>query len=641
MGKYIYRPQYAADYGQVETVGGGVVLGDNNDGTFKRYYENSGSILTYPVFPANGAVPAGRDIICVRAGLRQRNTGLFGLYNGWVMGFLRIADKRESSTQIYLQDGYNDGGRDVYGPPMYNKNLAPWTPDDLSTMGTEVGAAVGEIGPSKNRWCVCTESYIVVYYEDPVTAPVANYPSNNQTINTSSVSFTAKTNLTQMEQPVQAVFQVARDNAFTTDVRTFVGGLNANTDPNATSNYVSVIGKDSYTDLGPGVWYLRIKGRDFRGKESAWGNTTQFTISHAALPVPTISSPLNGTTVASPYAQRSAVIAAQPSGDRYVGVEFQFSKANDFSSGVISWANVKDGIYFASSSDPKTISYNPKPDSSVTAGQRSGKVGIEDPSQYLSQGTWYVRVRAIDKYLQTGSFSSTTSFAVSHPPVPTGISPSGGASFDQDETQVSWTFTDPWSDDYQSAYQMTVQDPSNNIIQDTGKINSSTQRAKMNIPATWLNTSNLKVNVRIWDSDGVASSAVITGVFRLVKAPIITLTYPAADAAIISGQPNLQWSCVFSRAGVTQKSFRAKFTRTDNGNVEFDSGVVTSTDTSYLPPTPILKNLSGYQLSFTVTDSENVSKTILRNFSTNFERGSSVISNGDTSMYLERGYATV
>lgn len=636
MGRYIYRPQYSTDYGEVETVGSGVVLGDQNDNTYKRYFENAGSIMTFPVW--NGAgVPAGKTILCVRAGHRQRNTGIFGLYNGWVVGYLRINNARQQSTRAYKQDGYIDSAREILGPALYkNAAFESWTPAEISTMGTETMAAEADIDTDK-RWCVVAESYIQVIYDDPVIVPTITYPSNNQTIATSSVQFAATCVPTQEEQPVRAVFQVARDSAFTSDVRTFVGGLNASTAAGSKSFYVSKILDPSYTELGPGKWYVRVKGRDFRGSdyESAWGTVTSFTINHGPLPVPTLTAPQAGQVLPTPYGIRSAYFNTQPSGERKVGANWSFSKDSTFNTGVVSWTNTANGFFIADASQPKTVSYNAEP-TDFSPGQNAGLVSFEDPSQYLSQGTWFGRVRAMDVYGQPSAWSSNYQFSVSHPPVVGSTFPSGGIAFDQNVSNVSWQFTDPWAGDYQTAYRMVVRDPSSNILQDTGKVLGNFNQADMDVAQTFLE-QNMSYTLEVWDADDI-KSAVKTSNFRMSKAPVITITSPAADEELVTGQPTFQWSVVFATGAVTQASWELRVVNRYSGILVHTTGNINSTATSYTPPLPILKNIINYQVVLRITDSQGITNTGRQNFKTNFIRPASFPTTVDAADYDNSGH---
>ncbi|AOE44533.1 minor tail protein [Gordonia phage Jumbo] len=646
MGRYFWRPDFAAavDYGNVDTDGSGAVLGDNTDSTRKKYFSDSGSILTF-VPPSPSVVPAGRSIIAVRAGHRQTNQLLF---NGWPRTYLRVDGKRQENTVVYKQDGNSSSVRQILGPALYNLNLVPWTWADINKMSAETGAAIGEIGPNKkNRWCIATEVFIQIIWNDPVPTPTDPYPAANQTIDTSSVQFSAKSPAPQEEQPVQTVFQVCRVNTFDNDdVRSFVGGLNGSTDANSRSYYVSDpldTENDSYTDLGPGDWYLRIKNRDYLGNESAWSAVTKFTVAHGALPTPSITDPTAAATVNTPYRPRKARIAVQPVGGRRVGVEWQFARDAAFTTSVVQWANTSGGTFVASAGFPFDIQYDPKPNPATQPGKNGPTVAPDDPSQYLAQGGWYGRVRCADVYGQFGPWSSAVQFTVTHPPVPNSLIPTGGASFDQAEAPVRWTFGDPWNEDYQTAYRMRVYDNAMNLIQDTGKVASGLSRATMNVSKATYHRQVLTVNIDTWDADDVPSNAgtPLTGTLLLSTAPVTTIIYPEVDDAIPSGQPNFQWSNVFAVSGITQKSFRLRVTEISSGTLVYDSGVITSAGTSHQPTRPILKNLFGYQVSLTITDSEDLAKEVRRNFSTNFDRPETVTSTADPSLYDTEGYVNV
>lgn len=640
MGRYYWRPNFAAsvDYGNVDTDGSGPVLGDNNDNTGKKYFSDAGSILSFNL-PSATVIPTGRDIIAVRVGHRQKNAVL--LFNGWVRSYLRYDGKRQSNTIAYKQDGYSTSTREVLGTALYNQNLDPWPWEEIAKMAAETGAHDGEIGPNKNnRWCYATEVFIQLVYNDPVPVPTDVYPANGATIDTSSVQFSAKAPASQEEQPVKTVFQVCRVNTFDNDdVRTFIGGLNSSTDPASRSYYVSDPLKDSYTNLGPGTWYVRIKNRDYRDAESAWGATSSFTIVHGPLPGATLVDPTSGATVTSPYRVRTGRISAAIPGGRKAGITWQFSKASDFSSGVVQWTNTADGTFTAASDFPVDVSYDPTPNALTQSGLQGNTVGAADPPQYLSQGTWYGRVRVTDVWGQYGPWSTALSFSVSHPPVPSNLIPTGGASFDQAEGPVRWTFTDPWSNDYQTAYQMVVRDSSNNVLQTIAKTTSGLSKATMNVPNTYLRQV-LTIGIEVWDADDVKNLTpnVLVGTCRLSKAPVTTIIFPSADGVQInSGQPNFQWSSVFAAAGIVQQSFAIVIKESDTGKVVYDSGTITGTAVNHLPTRPILKNLKGYQMALTITDSENLGKTVYRNFATNFDRPETVYCDVDTSGYAEYG----
>lgn len=646
MGRFLWRPNVAAsiDYGNVDTDGSGTVLGDNNDSTQKKYFSDSGSILSF-VLPSPSVIPIGREVIAVRVGHRQKNEAL--LFNGWPRTYLRYEGRKQANTVAYKQDGYSSSTRQVLGAALYNKNLIPWGWAEIEKMGAETGAAIGDIGPDrKKRWCVCTEVFIQLIWNDPVPIPSLPHPANNETIDTSSVQFSAVHPAPQDEQPVQTVFQVSRSINFDDDdVRTFIGGLNGSVDPNSRSYYVSdpLKDDDSYTNLGPGTWYLRIKGRDFRGNESDWGSTTSFDIVHGPLPVPSLTDPTQSSSINTPYRPRKARIDIQPSGGRRVGVTWQFARDEGFTDNVVQWTNSEGGTFVASSGFPFDIQYDPRPNPSISSGGNGGAVGVLDPSQYLGQGQWHARVRCTDVWGQSGAWSDPILFGVVHPPVPVNMVPNGGASFDQEITPVRWGFSDPWRDDYQTSYRMRVYDSAMNVIQDTGKTLSGVNRGTMSVVKSTHHRQLLTVAVDVWDADDVPSAPEnqLVGTCRLSTAPVITIVFPQDLEQIASGQPAFEWSCVYAAPGIVQKSFRIKVVDNSSGKIMYDSGEVFSVDEMHVPTRPILKNMAAYQMSLTVTDSEDLSRTVHRNFATNFDRPEVVFCEVNHDVYQEFGYCDV
>lgn len=634
MSRIIFRPNQAVDYGTVETNGSGNVLGDGQDNTRKQYYEDSGSILLYPTFDTS-IIPDGRSVIAVRAGHRQQNGGsLIALHNGWVMGYLRISNQRVGKSKAYNQDGYSTNARAIEGPAIYNTALAPWAAADINKMTTDVGSATGEFGPNtKKLWCICNDSYIILVVDDDVVTPSVNYPADGATIATSSVDFKGNVTVTQNEQPVACVFQVSRSEYFDDEtVDTFVGGLVQTA--GQTSNYDSIVGRDSYTRLGPGKWYLRCKAKDYRGVESNWGDTTSFNIVHATLPAPAVSNPGPNSTKATPYGYREGVFQITPPGERYVGMEWQFCQNSDFATGpVVSWKNNAVGRYNAGA-----IGYTSDPDPQVTPGLHGDKVSTDDPDQYLKQGDWYVRIRAVDVWDQAGPWSASHKFTVSHPPVVQQPWPSGEKGFDDDAFPVQWTFGDAWKGDAQSAYRVIVRDPASNVLYDSGKVASPFNTAKVNIGDEW-KEQILGLSIQVWDRDDIPS-AVWTGTFRLSTAPFIHLNYPAPDEQIITGQPDLSWTVDFA-PGQSQKSFHIAFIRRDTGNIEYKTAITPGATNFWHAPTAILKNMSAYQLALTITDTQDLYTTLLRNFSTNYVRPPTIYCSAYDTNYEEDGYVTI
>lgn len=634
MSRIIHRPNQAVDFGTVETNGEGNVLGDGLNSTRKQYYEDSGSILLYPAFDPS-LVPEGREVIAVRAAHIQENGGsLLLLHNGWVMGYLRIGNQRVGKSRAYKQDGFDTHTRVVEGPAIYNTALKPWVHTDINNMQTDVGSATGEFGPDKRKlWCICTESYIVLVVNDDVLVPTINYPANGSTIKTSSVDFKGNVTVTQEEQPIACVFQVSRSQYFDDDtVDTFVGGLVQSS--GSTSNYDSKVQDDSYTRLGLGLWYVRVKGKDYRGVESDWGVTTSFTISHDPLPIPEVTKPALGGVKNTPYGYNEGLIPIDPPGERFVGLEWEFCQDEDFDSGpIVNWKNNEVGRY-----SKGVIGYLADPNPSITPGLNGAVVSTDDPDQYLQQGDWYVRVRCVDVWDQVGAWSAPSSFSVSHPPSVVNPWPYGEKGFDDEAFPVRWTFGDPWKGDSQSAYRIIVRDPASNVLVDTGKVSSPFNAVYVDIDEIW-KEQILGLSIQLWDRDDVPSE-VWTGSFRHSTAPYIHLDYPAPDEVVITGQPDLDWDVDFA-PGQSQKSFHIAFIRRDNATVQYKTAVTPSALTEWHPPSVVLKNVTDYQLALTVTDTQDLYTTLLRNFSTDYVRPPTLHCAAYDTNYEEDGFVTI
>ena len=636
MGYYRRRPTSGTDWGTVETSGSNP-LGDNNDGTRKAYFDTGGTIQGYPKFVADTMIPAGRQIIAVKVGHRQVNGGIFSVGNGWPISRLRFGTKRADESICYKQDGFSTSVRQVSGPPLYKPGTAGpgyWTEDEINTISSDIGTNESPAPNRDNKWCIATEVFVDVVYDEPLTAPSPSYPAAGQTISTSSVNFAAVCPAPQAEQPVQAIFQVTQQADFSGDgVSSFIGGLQSSTAADAKSVFTSVKTKGTYTNLGPGLWRMRMKKRDSWGRESGWSATTTFTISHPALPVPSVIAPAPGSTVTTPLAPRAADIPTADTGDRKMGVLFQFSRDN-FATIPVAWANVTGGRF-----DAGTVSYDPKQDSAVGPGLYGSSVSPDDPSQYLAQGTWQARARTVDRWGQFSAWSTVISFTVAHKPVPAPIFPTGGRKFDKDLQLLRWTFTDPWTDDLQSAFQVVVIDPtSQSVLYDSGKVASSVPQAKITLPTPRLQET-LSWGVAVWDLDDVKSDTVVSSMV-ISKAPVITVIDPVEGDQVVSGQPTIQWSAAFARADVTQKSYELVFRDRRTNNVIYQTGKISGTSTSFTPPRVILANLVDVALYLTITDSDDLPNTLIRNFSTNFIRPAEVPSYVDVESFSTNGYAT-
>lgn len=607
MARIYHRPTTVNDYGSVQTVGGGNVLGDGNNGTYKRYSSGGeGSVGVFPTF--NPATLAGKPILAVRVGHVERQGGL---YNGWPMSYLRIEGQRYEPSKLYIQDGFSQTWREKFGPPVYKGKNQSWTVDDIDRMSADIAGAHGNFGPVKGKiWCLAAEVFILVITAEPLTTPVT---STSASYTTSNPALTATATGIQPEQSSMATFQVARDNSFTDDVRNYHTSYTSPKASGATTwKYQGTPGTESYADLGPGTWYIRTKLTDITGQESEWSSVRTVTISLGNLPVPIPVQPSTSSTLSNPYSVRTGHVptprgATFMPGDRAVGIEWEFSPVSSFDSGVVSWKNVKDGVFRAGN-----VSYDPVP-IPIEPGLYGGNVSASDPDQRLPQGSpIYCRMRAVDKWGNAGQWSQAFPFNVAHKPFARNVVPTGGEDFDPVANPFSWDFADPWSGDRQTAYKLDIL-YNGNVVATTGTRYSASTATTVDIPSAHLGKV-LTYELTLLDGDGVASAAPTKSTFKYRRAPVVTVTAPVGE--IDDGLPTVTWSSVFSESKV-QSKIRVIVHNKTSGTIAYDSGTVVTANNSHKVGKQ-LANMSEFEVRVYVYDSGNLMGLGRSNFSTNF-----------------------
>lgn len=610
-------------FGSYSQNGSGVrILDDNSNSTYvdlnpPSFFSNEGSVVIQHTVVQTADIPSGRRIVAVRAVHKfgQPNSG----YRGWPYSWLRQSGAKLSASQILAPDGYQPGVyRTQYGAWTTKSGNAPWSLSEVNSMevvSTIVPTGTGGIS-SSDRDVRVTELYMQVLYEEPfTTAPTTPQPANAATTSTSNPPITYNLAAPQDGQVVRMVIEVARNNTFTSEKKTLVTGYSNATGAGATVTY------NGQADLGPGVWYMRAKGQDILGTETGWSTTSTFTVAHAALPVPVNTAPAPGSIVVNPYSIRSARVDAAASDSRRVGVEFQYSGASNFSPLLASkTVSAADGV-----ATTGTVSYDP-----------SG-----DTAQKLRQGIVYVRTRTVDKWGQTSAWSNTDQFTVQHQPVAQNVSPTNNTVIDQTVTPVRWTFGDPWSGDSPTAYQIKAYLDDGTLVYDSGKIASQALQHIMAIPNTHL-YQRIRYTVALWDSDDVTSSSLTSYYFTFSNSPQITMSFPAVDEAVATGQPNFQWSPGINRPGATQRSYELKVYNRVSGNLIYTSGVVNSSSArSHTPPQTILSNGGSYQLTLRIVDSDGLNSTLIRNFTASYQAPPQVQLTVDPSTALEQGFVSL
>lgn len=615
-----------------------LLLGDQLDTTYvwmepKTNSQAAGTALAYyPAFATGTQIPAGKKIVAVIQGHRT-SAKEYSAYYGYASTWLRLSAVRLLDSVVYQPD-LIEAWHDQVGAPVYKSGNVPWTDSDLNQMSSDA-TIVPRGGGSRDR-AYLSEMFMDVVYEEALTAPSSPVPAASATIDTSTVTFSAISPAPQAEQTVRLIVQVSQTNTFTDpSTKQLVGAFSNATAAGSRVTYNPATQGD--TDLGPGTWFRRYKVQDVIGNETAWSATDSFSIVHAALPSPANVSPAPGSISTTPYGIRSSRIDTAASDNRTVGVEWQFSKAADFSTGIVTWKNILDRVVTG------TVIYNALPDVTVTAGRYGAKVATADPSQYLSQGSWNMRSRTVDKWNQVSAWSTAATFTVAHQPVAQNVSPASDAVIDQTVTPVRWTFGDPWDGDAQTAYQIQVYTAANALVYDSGKVGGTSGKslqAMMNIPVANL-YQRLRLVVRLWDKDDVTSATVSSYYFIFSNSPAITQAFPALNQEIATGQPTFTWSPGIARPGTVQRSFELKVYNRVTGALIYTSGVVNSQATQHTPPQTILRNGGSYQETLRIVDSDNLSSTLTRNFTAVYQAPADVPVTVDPSTYDLNGYVDV
>ena len=597
----------------IEGGAGSNTLGDQNDNTYVSLKPFGTTRAGYPAMVAS-EIPAGRQIIAPRVVHRYNYAAL-----QWILPALRAPEswllrngQRIPSSGLYSPDGSAlYGNVNQAGPIQVKNDYTPWTLAEINELSTEhLSRAAGA------DYIDLPDVGIDVIISEPLTVtPTLQYPANSSTIATSNVNFSTKLPTPQSYQGIRAVFQVARDAAFTTSLKTFYSSFSFGTDLNSLVTYNGVWDQPSNTDLDPGMWYIRVKGVDVVSQSTAWSATTSFTITHAALPAPSLNTPTPGSIQVTPYGIRKASPGGTPSDNRSWGVEFNFSKSSTFASGIVSFAT-------ALKQDVTPISYDSE--------------GIV--SQYLTQGVWYARVRSKDKWGQGSSWSSTQSFTVSHPPLAINTSPTSNGVIDQDKTPLSWSFADSWENDGQTAYQVKIYDESNALIKDSGKTLSSSTRSYFPALAnSYRFRPGLKWTVALWDKDDIKSVSLTNNYFKLSISPQTVLPYPAQNETVLTGQPTISWT-----PGVSAPAFQNYYSlviKRSDGLTVFES--YGTGQTGVTPPQIVLKNATDYILTLAVRDSDGLSTTIVRNFRAEYQSPPEVNFTTDYLAYGRDGYVNI
>jgi len=229
---------------------------------------------------------------------------------------------------------------------------------------------------------------------------------------------------------------------------------------------------------------------------------------------------------------------------------------------------------------------------------------IDDINQ-LNQGTWYVRVAAIDEIGNQGPWSPTNTFTVAHPPAAANMYPTGSDIYIYGAGSIPFhfKFTDPSPFDFMTAYQIIVKDSATlATIVDTGKVTASADAQSNGLAMVTIPVGNkdtqLQWTVALWDRDDVQGPTSDAQTFIVSDAPTPALTSPTGT--ITTSSPTASWTPGVGAIKI-QKSYRIQVAQ--GSKIIWDSTTTVSTVNSVIVPAGKLHNANTYTFTLTITDS--------------------------------------
>jgi len=221
----------------------------------------------------------------------------------------------------------------------------------------------------------------------------------------------------------------------------------------------------------------------------------------------------------------------------------------------------------------------------------------------LAQGLWYLRARFYDT--EANAWSGAQTFTVQHIPSAACVSPIGSVTKQYATTvQLDWSFSDPYSGDNQTAYQIELwktADKAGSLINVAKTASTATIATVGTLNSTWKNIS-LSWRVKVWDVDDVASDWSETATFFLRDLPVATITAPTNGGTVTVPAPTITWT-YSSTGGLAQSGWRVIVTNEDADIVVADSGPRTGANLSWTLPDPLIKLGINYSVKVDLTDS--------------------------------------
>lgn len=243
---------------------------------------------------------------------------------------------------------------------------------------------------------------------------------------------------------------------------------------------------------------------------------------------------------------------------------------------------------------------------------------------FVGATTWYIRAATVNEWGGQGAYSPYQTFIVSHPPSGTPISPSGSSIYGTGQVSFNWSFSDPYVNDYQVAYQVVGErNDTGATIYDSGKVVSAAKVHLSTALATNLKDVQLRWKVRLWDMDQAVSNFSNTLLFEVEDPPTVVINSPSG--ASVQTTPFATANFTPTVAGgrtITKYSVQV----TQGSTTLFDTGgyipntpaTATGVAIAYSSGTSIYLNNQQYSITVKVQDSDGLEGTSTTAFSTHW-----------------------
>jgi hypothetical protein len=257
---------------------------------------------------------------------------------------------------------------------------------------------------------------------------------------------------------------------------------------------------------------------------------------------------------------------------------------------------------------------------STVSGAEQTKLAGSVGTLKLASGTWYVRASVIDAYGSQSAYSPVQSFVISHPPSAITPSPTGNTivSWGTGVVQFGWGFSDPYSNDVQTAYQIIVEQSTDNVnwttSVDTGTVVSSAKVGSVTLPVG-AKDKYLRWKIRLRDGDNIFGAYTTNQYFVASDLPVPVISSPADAGTVTVGNPTIAWA---SGMGGTKVQVKYQVRILQGTTVIYDSGVLLGANTSLTIPTGYLRNTTVYSVRVDVWDTFNLNGSDTNLFTTAF-----------------------